>query len=471
MNSKGFARFGLERLSKGGSVFGISYFRENRLEVAFLERTGDQYQLLGREQISLSQPASQQTMSDVHNRLSKYRVRSPVWIHVVLRHAAFVKLFSLSGVSSDELDAAVAKRIRGEIPYLAEELSYHYTTQGVRESESSVAMFGISKAVLKDHLEQLDRLGMIPEHILLSTEVLLWLYQTQALPQKREFQSVLLIHLFPRQAELLYLESGRILQSRWVSQEENDTGMLGEAIEAATQAFHRESKWKPKAALVFAENNEEVSASLSNFSIPVHFVSPWPHLLLPPLVVASAEAGRSGGVLDFTLPETAQKRAREATASGLGKLFFSIFCLALSIFLFAAGRTLIPFGETTWIQIRSGALNRSAREVKQLRTQALQIKEFRENKTSPVLLLAGLRRAIPAGVLLRELDYRGAQASFFARGVALQQALVEQFTQAVSREPGFYKVTLERVQSEQDARGGNVYSFEIKGFLHEDAGA
>lgn len=463
MNARGFARFGLDRLAKGGSVFGISYFRENQLEVAFLERAGDQYQFLGREQISLSQLASQGALTDVHNRLAKYRSRSPVWIHVILRHTAFVKLFSLSGVSPDELDAVVAKRIRGEIPYLAEELSYHYVTQGVREGESSVVMFGISKAVLKEHLDQLDRLGMMPEHVLLSTEVLFWLYQTQALSDKREFQSISLIHLFPRQAELLYLESGRILQSRWVSQEENDTGLLGEAIESATQAFHRESKWKPKAVFVFAESNEMVTGSLSNFSIPVHFVSPWLHLLLPPLVPASAEASRSGGVSDFLLPETIQKRAREATASGLGKLFFSIFCLALSIFLFAAGRSLIPLGEMTWVQARSSALSRSAREVKQMRTQALEIKAFREHKTMPVLLLAGLRRAIPAGVLLRELDYRGNQDSFFARGVALQQSFVEQFTQAVSKEAGFSKVTLERVQAEQDARGGNVYSFEIKG--------
>ena len=104
-----------------------------------------------------------------------------------------------------------------------------------------------------------------------------------------------------------------------------------------------------------------------------------------------------------------------------------------------------------------------------MRTKAFKIKEFREKKSAPVLLLAGLREAMPPGILLRELDYQGEPSTFQARGAALQQAFVEQFTQALSREPGFHGVTLERVQSGQDERGGMSYSFEIKGFLQEDS--
>lgn len=469
-SNRGFMRFGLGPFPKKGSILGISCFRDEQLEVVFLERSGDQYQLLGREQVAVGQSASPQAISTFQNNLSKYRLRSPVWIHIVLRHAAFVKLFYLPGATTDQLDSAVTKRIQEEMPYLVEELSYHYTTQGIREDESKhVAMFGISKAVLKDHLDQLDRLGMTPDRVLLSTEILFWYYQTYIFPEWRELQSIILIHLFPRQAELIYLENGRILQSRWVSQEESDFGTLGEAIDSATRAFHRESKWKPKAALVFTEKNDDLNASFPNFSVPVHPISPWPQLTIPPLMAACAEATRSGNILNFTLPEIEEKQRKEANASGWGKLFFSIFCVAFSIFLFTGIHTLSGLGETAWIQMRAHALGKSVQEVKLMRTQAFKIKEFRERKASPVLLLAGLRQAMPVGILLRELDYRGEGGGFFARGAALQQALVEQFTQTLSRESGFYHVTLERVQAQQDERGGTSYSFEIKGFLQEDS--
>src|SRR3989338_1482102 len=122
-----FLRLGKGKFRKKISVFGVSFFREASLEVFFLERSGDRYLLLGKEQFTMSQPLSQQAVSAYHSKLSGYRTKAPVWVHVILRHSAFVKLFSLSGIRQEDLDGEVAKRIREEIPYLAEELSYHYS--------------------------------------------------------------------------------------------------------------------------------------------------------------------------------------------------------------------------------------------------------------------------------------------------------------------------------------------------------
>ena len=458
--------FGFDAFRRKDSVFGVSYLLEKQLEVVFAKRAGDQWELLGEEHMTRGEPLSEQAISDFQSRLSLYRYRSPVWIHLIDRSAAFVKVFTLTGISTQELEAAIAKRIPEETPYHAEELSYHYSLEGSPQAGAQqVVMFGISKAVLRDHLGELDRLGLIPDRVLLSTDVLLWLYRTRIVPMKRESGTTVFIHLFPKQAELLYLENGCLLQSRWIAQEASEHGALGDTIEAAAGAFQREFRRVPKAALVLEPGRQRVKTSLAGFSLATEPVSLWPDLAISPLVVAALEAHHARGVFNFTLPEIEMKRKREANTRERVNLLFSMLFLSFSIFLMAFTPVLANLGEVAWLRLRLYWLSDSIREVKTLRAQALQIQAFREKKSFPVQLLVRLREAIPTGVLVKELDYKSEPGIFLIRGVAGQETFVEQMANALSHSPLFQSVTLERVQAQQDEQQGTLYHFEIKGRL------
>lgn len=457
-------------MKKGAAVFGISFLTGDQLDVIFIEKSGGEHAVLGAEQISVEKPPSAQELSGFQNRLGRYRKHSPVWIDVMLRQAAFVKTFTFPEMNAEALKAAVIKGIQAEIPFLAEELSYHYSSDGKNpDGTIHVTMCGISKTALQEHAARLESFGITPQRILLSTEILFWLYQSYLIPQKRELGTLLLIQLFGEHAELLFVENNRLLQSRWVAQEQSSREALREAVEAAANAFQREFKRRPAKALVFDVNVQTGSFFPAQFSLPVEVVSPWPKLTASPIVAAAVEASASNKVFDFTLPETSAKRKKETVQSGWERLTASIFLLTFSVFALVLTRVLVMGGESVWIGLRSAQLSRSVKEVKSMREQAVLLHEFQERKSFPLILLSGIRDAIPAGILIQELNYEYSKKNFLLRGAAISQPLVDQFNAALGRAAHFEAVTLERVQSQQDERGETGFRFEIKGRLGEAA--
>src|SRR3990167_6251106 len=170
------------------SLVGISYFSGDELRVAFLEPSGGGYRIIGTESVPLSGDGSafSDLQSRFRNRLSGYQSRSPLWIHLVMRQAALVKVFSLGNVSAESREAEVEKRIHSEIPYLADEVILHRVFQETQDPNAvQVLVFGVSKAVLSDQMKKLAVYGVVPERVLLSTEVLTQLFKTQILPLRK----------------------------------------------------------------------------------------------------------------------------------------------------------------------------------------------------------------------------------------------------------------------------------------------
>ena len=101
-----------------------------------------------------------------------------------------------------------------------------------------------------------------------------------------------------------------------------------------------------------------------------------------------------------------------------------------------------------------------------MRTKALHVQDFRAKKSLPVLLLGGLRKAVPHDLVFRELEYDEAKRRFSLQGTARAQAHVDQFIAAVGAQSIFERLALERIQTERAQDGSTVYSFTLEGNLN-----
>ena len=80
-------------------LYGISHFRQDKLEIVFLKGSGADYELVGTEAVSTSDISSE-FVSGFRSRLESYQARSPILVHLVNRNVALAKVFSVPAVSA-----------------------------------------------------------------------------------------------------------------------------------------------------------------------------------------------------------------------------------------------------------------------------------------------------------------------------------------------------------------------------------
>ena len=103
--------------------------------------------------------------------------------------------------------------------------------------------------------------------------------------------------------------------------------------------------------------------------------------------------------------------------------------------------------------------------IKKMHQEAVAIVDFYEKKALPIETVASLREAISTEMLLREVEYDFDKRTISVRGIAPDQALVDQFI-AKLEQGGFYeKLKLERIQAEQSDQAKTVFDFSFEGHI------
>lgn len=452
-------------LGRRPTFFGISYMKGDNLEIAFIKESSSGYELVGTRAISTSE-TSEESISSFRSHLHAYRSCAPIWIYLVSRNVALAKVFSVPSTSAELLETALANRLNQEIPYLSEEVVLHRLLQRKsNDAPHQVLLFGIPRDILQEQLKLLQTYGVVPDRVMLSTDVLAWMYRSRVRDDRLLEGAKVLVHLFGDQAELLFFEKQVLLQSRWLSWEADSAANLLDQVQSYLDGFEREWRLKPNALLLLGEQKGEIEAMVRGFHLSVERISDSHDGAIAPILVAAVRAYSSDEVFDFTLPEVKQIRKTEVRAKGRAKLALSMTCLAFSLFVLALVQVLIPLGQLGWLRFKRGGLEDSVREVRGVRTQALRVQDFRLKKSIPILFLSGLRSSIPSDLVLRELEYHHTQGVFSLEGTVSSQAEVDQFITALNEQSMFQRVTLERIQSELAKGGTPVYSFTLEGNL------
>ena len=366
------------------------------------------------------------------------------------------------------METVLAIRFKEQIPYLSKEAVLHRSIQRKSEDGSLEALLlGVPKDVLAEQMKLLRACGLVPDRVILSTDLLVWMYRAHMRgDDRRPDQANVLIHLFGNQAEMLFFENQVLLQSRWVSWETDQAANLLDAVQSYTDGFQREWRKRPNALFLIGERNEEAESSLLKSHFSVERISSDHETTLAPILAAAARAYATQDVFDFTLPEVKEVRNKERRVKGRAMLLFSIACFSFSLFFLAVVQTLMTVGEMGWLRFKMGALEGSVQEVREVRTKALHVQDFRAKKSLPVLLLGGLRKAVPHDLVFRELEYDEAKRRFSLQGTARAQAHVDQFIAAVGAQSIFERLALERIQTERAQDGSTVYSFTLEGNLN-----
>ncbi|OGW81999.1 MAG: hypothetical protein A3G33_04435 [Omnitrophica bacterium RIFCSPLOWO2_12_FULL_44_17] len=459
-------------IGKKGSIFGISYFHGDELHVVFIDHAHGQTRVIGKETISVRSSenlsAADHTLVEFRKRILSYRARIQSWVHLVFRNVSIVKVFPVPQVPETELDQAITNRVHAEIPYLSEEVILHQVLQEAQQGkESQVLLFGVSKGVLGEQLKRLEAFGVIPDRVVLSTEALGWLYRTKVFPEENPKDLVLMVYFFNGHVELLFFEDHVLLQSRWLSQEANQGVGMQESIRATIAAFQREWHRKPEQIYVagLSSSNAEAMSSDPSYSVKVMMEDSNQEGHPPALFNAVIESISSDEIFDYTLSSYKEVRDQKSRVVGRSKIASSVFCLTAALLLLALVQVGIVFGQISWFQFRTGTFSADVKEIKKMHQEAVAIVDFYEKKALPIETVASLREAISTEMLLREVEYDFDKRTISVRGIAPDQALVDQFI-AKLEQGGFYeKLKLERIQAEQSDQAKTVFDFSFEGHI------
>jgi len=443
-------------LSERPRMRAVSFFSAGRLDVTVFG-AGD---APSRESIPVPESPSQEDLQKAREKIAGFRQEQGTWIHVIPRQAAFVKTFSLEAREGESKEAAVLRRVREEMPHLADEILYHVALQENGTPGQEALLFGIAKATLEEQLRRLESLGVVPDSVMLSTELLLWLYQND--PSRREEdKNVLLVHDAARQIEVLYVDRGALVQSRWFGKEADEPAAAAAVLQTAQEAFQREWRRVPEKTLVLGNESRGGYGG-----IPCEgFGGEGPDEAA--LGSAALKAFASGAVFDFTPASWEDRRRRSRTGREKTRFAALLALFAASWLVLSASRAAGLALETAWLGVRQAPVSASVRELKNLRSQALKAARYSRKKTSPLLILAGLRAAAPQGLILQSLAYDEAKAVFSLKGEAVAENLIQDFLAGLQKQPGFEKMTLERLESSSDDRG-RIFTFEIEGHLKKE---
>lgn len=454
---------------KTPSFFAISYLSQDDLRVIFIERKGDQYKMIGHE--TFLKQLNENTKGEAaaaRSRLNVFQTKSPAWIHLILRNFAFVKTFSISVPPNGDLNAVLADRLHTETPYLSEEVILHHKVQKIKGNELyMVLLLGVSKAVLSEHAHRLESLGIIPNRSMLSTDILRWFYEQQFSPSLVSAGSTVMIHWFANQIELLFFKDGVLMQSHWFSQDSAEHLTLKESIQASLTVFQREWREKPEKIFFSGEVPNDAKALISNLSLQAEKIDMDETLKGLPLLLATAlKLYSSAEVSHFDLPLEKVTRSDESKTQKRSRLrksiaWFSVFVLLLSFVQLAI--ILIPM---TWFSIQAKQVSASIQELKGIRRQALEVETFYKKKSMPFNLLITLRNSIPESLFLRDLRYEEAGNKMVIKGIAPDQAQIDQFISLLSKDPFFSHIAIQGVQAERVGNGEPTYQFIIEGVLN-----
>lgn len=450
------------------STYALSYFADEKLRTIFLESDGAAYRVVDSQFLSLTQAeSSPEVLSDFRKKIMNFRSKNPFWIHIIARNSCLVKVFTVPKVAPQELEHAVSKRIQAEIPYVSEEVILHQVIQEASEGkESQVLLFGVSKAALNDQSKKLEALGIIPDKVVLSTEVLAWMYRSEIIPKEKPQPVSLLIHSFADQLEVLFFEDHVLLHSRWISLENENATAVRDELNAAIMGFQREWHKKPD-DLIIVGNAKELGTFAVDPSFNVKHIFSEAHEIVTPLILATLAAHKLEEINDYSLVEHKEVRQEKTRTENQSKLAFSIACFAFSLFLLAAFQITLILGEIGWLNYKINSFSKSVKEIKKQRTQAKQVSAYYDQKAMPIILISSLRDVIPNNVLLSDLQYLYQGRSVTIRGTAPAQTEVDAFVNQLEKNALFQHMKLKGVQSSKDARGQNVLEFSLEGNLKQ----
>jgi hypothetical protein len=301
---------------------------------------------------------------------------------------------------------------------------------------------------------------------MLSTDLLNLFYRKEIFPSREREGCVVLLHWFGEQVELLFFENHTFVQSRWLSTKGGDQiTSLSQGIEASFTAFQREWRLKPETAYLLGEVPPEAESLIKDSTIQTErmAVSEEGANTLPLLVSQAAQAYSSREAFDFMLPEVKEARKIENRTLKRSRLATSIACFALSLFLLGFLQLTILLGTMTWFWLRTGQLERSVKEVKAVRNEALLLRDFDRKKSTPLFLLGALRRAIPDTLFLRELEYHEGDKKLLVRGVAPGQSEIDGFVGALEREALLEGLAIGGLQVQRNEEGSSAYHFSMEG--------
>lgn len=452
MNLVRFAK----QIKKRDKISAFSYFLAEVLEVIFFKTYAD-----GRQEIQekLLIPVSGEKDTAAARPRIAGQYHGP-WIHIVMRQGGFVKTFAVPEVTEEQLNAALLRRVSEEMPHLANDILYHIAIQNAGMSPRPEALlYGISKAALEDQLSKLECLGIVPDSVMLSTEVLFDYYQRTQAPA----DNAMLIHEAGRQLELIYVSQGRLIQSRWFKKDAYEQEGLETLLKTANDSLQREGRSLPSKAVVMG-GDFKGTASLG--AIPHEFLKSENesaennHILWS----AAQRAYENRSVFDFTPSAWELRRQKNKLAGERSSLFTWVVIFSAALFFLSLCGLLAAGLEGAFLAVKHAPIAASVKELKTLQTKALSAKTYQQRKLYPVLLLEKLRGAVPAGVLLEKLDYDQGTSLFVMRGESTAEPSIHDFLGELQKQVLFSDLTLERVEARQE-EGGRIYEFEIKGFL------
>ena len=123
-----------------------------------------------------------------------------------------------------------------------------------------------------------------------------------------------------------------------------------------------------------------------------------------------------------------------------------------------------------WFQFRIGMFGSSVRELKKMRAEAIEIRDFKRRKSIPILLLAAIREAITEHILLKEFEYEERKSALKLVGTTSDQSHVDQLINALERNPLVERLVLGGVQTKREEEGKVVYEFSVTGSLNTGKG-
>lgn len=429
-----------EWFQSSSPFFAVSYLQGGRLQLVFVERRKNRLVLVDEE-------------------IEAFQSKSPVWIHMVLRSAAFVKTFSLVATSHADFERALNDRIHSEIPYLPDEVILQREVQERKEGGPPlVLMMGISKAVLNTEMDQLKRVNVIPDYVVLSTDVLKRFYRRRFSPAARTNCGVM-IHGSQNQVELLFFKGDALVQSLWISKDAH----LNDSMKASLNAFQREWHEKPEKVFFTEEISVEIQTLVSSMGLKAEEISSSESSEIPFLPRQALESCFAGEVNDFIPPDAKELRDQKQTSRKHLQLIQSVVCLSASTLLLSFIQLAILFAQFSWFSVKNKSLEHSVRELKAVRKEVLEVQSFYEKKSKPMLLLASLRTSIPEALFLKEIKYDEIEGKVVVRGIAPDQGGIDQFVSSLSKGSLFKRLNLQSVQGEQNDQGASVYQFVIEG--------
>lgn len=432
--------------SQENGVFGFTYLLNNRFTIQFYESRDDECRLRGRETFPVDAAQGKEAFEKFLRMHEGPSAEGISWIHLVFRSAGLVRTFSMPEEKGENSEDLLQKRVEQEIPHLVDDVIYHARVQNMTASVGKEGiLFGISKTILRDQMGSLEAYGIIPCHVMLSTEILLWRHEEAGKKRQEIGEGVMLeVHRVGEEAELLFFEENCLRYSQWIRPMSGESAPgLELLITAASEAF--EKSFGKKAVRLQPEVPDGT------------------------LELAAIEAHRTISIFDFSPSDLEARRSHGQTRQLRFGLARSAAWLALAFLVFSLSQLMSSAAGHAWLGSKADPLRESVYQVKQLRRQALAVQKFQAAKVFPLAVIEILSLTMPSELLAITLEYHQPAGTFSLRGEAEGQERLDEFMTALQNQ-NVLDVSLDRFEA-VDAATGQVIVFEISGFFRDGGGS